>query len=686
MSTRHLLSLVLLAVVVGAGSAHAGGPLVLFDPTTRTPLAYPDTVRVYTDLGPNGVLSNDESDTLVARAFAQWSSVPSSSFEAVVAGEILLGGVPTDITVANFDSVITLSAQNLAYNGGGIHVIYDTNGSIISALGAPPGVLGIASPEFSEDNSPELLESWVIINGAYTDPADTSPIPGAAYGGVYTHEIGHAINLAHSETNGAIIFPFGDDNGAADCTDLGGSLSVSHIETMYPFIDPSPGDGSGLDQSTVDQIDDMATLSDLYPGPGWPASHGTITGRILMPDSLTGVTGVNVIARNLADPLGDTNSALSGDYTQGKLGPDGLFTLHGLTPGAQYVLYADKIEEGGFSTPPTDVAFFEEYWNGVNESGDIEADTACAYVPITVAAGSPATADILLNVDPSFQILALGNTGGIPVELPFSFPFCGTSYDTAWVDADGFLTFGGEDPSTGLNPSVFLTGLPRITGIWSDLTPGDGGTVSTRVVDGNFVVSYKDVAEYLFGGPGVTNTFSITLRPDGTHAITTETLSAALSLVGRTPGGGVPDPGPIDLSTAPQPLGTSDETVYQAFIFDLDIANYTLEFDPCGAVTAVSEPGVTPPAAALLQSRPNPFRSATAITFDLPEAGPVQLRVFDVRGRLVRTIEDGEMEPGRYKVAWDGRNDRGIPLGPGIYFYRLDTPSFRATRKAVRVR
>lgn len=683
MTARRALFLSLVALAVAAPAVRAGGPLIIYDPATRTPLAWADTVRVYTDLGPNGVLTNDESDTLVARGIREWSNVPSSSFEARIAGEILVGGVPTDITLANVDSIITPSQFALAYNGGGVHVIYDSDGSILSGFfGAPPGVLGVASPEFTEDNSPEIIEGWVVINGTYIDPSDTSPIPGANYAGVYTHEFGHSINLAHTQTNGAIGF-FGDNNGVGGCSDLGGVLSVSQIETMYPFIDPTPGSGSGLAQSTVEQIDDVSVLSDLYPGPGWPASHATITGQILLPDGITGVTGVNVIARNLADPLGDANSALSGDYTQGALGPDGLFTLNGLTPGAQYVLYADHIVEGGFSTAPTSTVFFEEYWNGANESGDLGVDTTCSYVPIAVAAGSPVTADILLNVDPTVQILPLGNTGGIPVELPFTFPFCGATYDTAWVDADGFVTFGGEDPSSGLNASVFLTGLPRITGIWSDLTPGDGGTVSTRIVDGDFVVHYDAVAEYLFGG---LNTFSITLRPDGTHAITTGTLGSALSLVGRTPGGGVPDPGPTDLSVAPQPLGTGVETVYEAFILNLDIANYTMEFSPCGDVTAVREPDVAPPAAALLQASPNPFRSSTTITFDLPEAGPVLLRVFDVRGRLVRTIEDGTMEPGRYTSTWDGLDDRGLSVGPGLYFYRLETNSFRASRKAIRVR
>jgi hypothetical protein len=44
------------------------------------------------------------------------------------------------------------------------------------------------------------------------------------------------------------------------------------------------------------------------------------------------------------------------------------------------------------------------------------------------------------------------------------------------------------------------------------------------------------------------------------------------------------------------------------------------------------------------------------------------------------------MEPGRYTSTWDGLDDRGLSVGPGLYFYRLETASFRASRKAIRVR
>jgi hypothetical protein len=74
----------------------------------------------------------------------------------------------------------------------------------------------------------------------------------------------------------------------------------------------------------------------------------------------------------------------------------------------------------------------------------------------------------------------------------------------------------------------------------------------------------------------------------------------------------------------------------------------------------------------LYANRPNPFRGATAIRYDLPERTLVDLKVYDVSGRLIRTlIYRGLTEPGRHTTHWDGRNAEGRPVAPGIYFCRL---------------
>ncbi len=86
---------------------------------------------------------------------------------------------------------------------------------------------------------------------------------------------------------------------------------------------------------------------------------------------------------------------------------------------------------------------------------------------------------------------------------------------------------------------------------------------------------------------------------------------------------------------------------------------------------------------ALNQNYPNPFNPATTIAFDLPLSSRVTLEVFDITGRLVRTLVDGQMPAGRHRVIWDGRGEAGQPVASGVYLYRLQAGDFVQTRKMV---
>jgi hypothetical protein len=86
-------------------------------------------------------------------------------------------------------------------------------------------------------------------------------------------------------------------------------------------------------------------------------------------------------------------------------------------------------------------------------------------------------------------------------------------------------------------------------------------------------------------------------------------------------------------------------------------------------------------------ARPNPFVQKATLAFELNEALPVRLRVFDVVGRPVRTLVDGAPLPaGPHAFSWDGRDDRGRRVVPGLYSYRLDAGNRALTRKLVLAR
>jgi len=77
----------------------------------------------------------------------------------------------------------------------------------------------------------------------------------------------------------------------------------------------------------------------------------------------------------------------------------------------------------------------------------------------------------------------------------------------------------------------------------------------------------------------------------------------------------------------------------------------------------------------LAQNFPNPFNPSTNIKFSLPRTENVQLSVYDVKGRMVRTLVNGSEEAGEHTVMWDGKDSGGNSVSSGTYFYRLVTDS-----------
>jgi hypothetical protein len=92
---------------------------------------------------------------------------------------------------------------------------------------------------------------------------------------------------------------------------------------------------------------------------------------------------------------------------------------------------------------------------------------------------------------------------------------------------------------------------------------------------------------------------------------------------------------------------------------------------------------------ALYPNMQNPFSARTTIRFAVPASAgesPVGIRVYDLSGRLVRTLASGRHEPGMHESTWDGLDQAGHVLGDGIYFCRMTAGTFTATRRIVLAR
>jgi flagellar hook assembly protein FlgD len=84
---------------------------------------------------------------------------------------------------------------------------------------------------------------------------------------------------------------------------------------------------------------------------------------------------------------------------------------------------------------------------------------------------------------------------------------------------------------------------------------------------------------------------------------------------------------------------------------------------------------------ALAQNYPNPFNPTTTVAFSLASAVATELRIYDVRGALVRTLVNDHRSAGVHRVEWNGRDDGGQMVASGVYFCKLVAGRFTDTKK-----
>ncbi len=88
----------------------------------------------------------------------------------------------------------------------------------------------------------------------------------------------------------------------------------------------------------------------------------------------------------------------------------------------------------------------------------------------------------------------------------------------------------------------------------------------------------------------------------------------------------------------------------------------------------------------LQQNYPNPFNPTTNLRFRISDFGFVELKIYDLLGREMKTLVNEHLAPGSYKVQWDGRNDNGEDAASGVYVYSLKAGNFVGARKMVLMR
>jgi hypothetical protein len=157
------------------------------------------------------------------------------------------------------------------------------------------------------------------------------------------------------------------------------------------------------------------------------------------------------------------------------------------------------------------------------------------------------------------------------------------------------------------------------------------------------------------GGTGVDRGYAVTLDSQGSPVLTGPTYSS-------------------DFPTTPCAYdSTFNGGVTDVFMACLDIS----------ATSGIGPGGRTAAPLLVCGGVPNPFRGRTTMRFFVPEGEHASLAIFDVSGRLVRTLADGTPSPGAQSRVWDSLDDRGMPVEPGVYFCRVEVRGRAAVSKMV---
>jgi hypothetical protein len=150
------------------------------------------------------------------------------------------------------------------------------------------------------------------------------------------------------------------------------------------------------------------------------------------------------------------------------------------------------------------------------------------------------------------------------------------------------------------------------------------------------------------------------------------------------------DPDDIDLSSITIVHWTEDGWVTLPTQVDPEAKRAQATLTETGTYRVVSRSGAgstLPSDRFLLRgAAPNPVNPWTTVSFDLPRQVEVELTIYDARGRRVKRLVSGTLPAGPHQAAWQGRDESGRPVAPGVYFVRMTAEAFSGVRKMLLIR
>lgn len=287
-----------------------------------------------------------------------------------------------------------------------------------------------------------------------------------------------------------------------------------------------------------------------------------------------------------------------------------------------------------------------------------------------------------------FELVDVGTQVGLPslsdytqtVNLPFTFRYYGMDYTQVRISTDGWIAFGSGTQTAPVNAV-----LPHndnvnnmVAVFWDDLYDDEFfmGKMYYHhdVPNHRFIVEWDSISHNSFLTEPVREVFQVILNDPNYYVTTTGDgeIIMQYKLLHQ------PETVTVGIENNSQTIGLNyvfDNSYAQTAtnLTDYYSVKFTTEPPFESMVVSVDDPNDDLANSNLKQNLPNPFSDKTNISYSLSEAGLIALEIYDIRGELVRTLHSGTQAAGTFTIEWNGTNNAGYRVVPGVYFCRLQT-------------
>ncbi len=295
--------------------------------------------------------------------------------------------------------------------------------------------------------------------------------------------------------------------------------------------------------------------------------------------------------------------------------------------------------------------------------------------------------DTLVEIHPVFSWLEISGIGtplGLgdddirQVNLPFNFTYYGSAYSRISVCSNGFIAMGSSNTTSFSNHSLpYSDGTIMVAPLWDDLNPSSNGEVYYHYDSENhrFIVEWSGVPHY---GGSQPYTFEVIFYDPSYHPTPTGD-GLILFQYQHVPDAGSATIGIENPSEADALQywynGTGGVTVSGPADGRAILFTTTLN-------VGISEQNPSPEKISF-DVYPNTASHRATISFSLFKTSSVSIKIYDISGKLVKTMDMKNAAPGLHSVYWDLKNSRGRKVSSGLYFVKIQAEGVSKVRKII---